>query len=111
MRPSCYIRSYPTNEAPIVISCHLGKVLRYDTVTKLGWSVSTRNHPISVIIESLLAEDWEADVDGEGRQVPPLEHEDDCVVCSFSICIIMCILILISSRIAFNGNMGISSRR
>ena len=64
-----------------LFSCHLGKVIRYDTVSKLGWSASARTHGIKVIIEKLLAEDWEPGDDGdEGQQVPALVEEDDCVV-------------------------------
>ena len=57
--------------------CHLGKVARYDTVTRFGWSVDLRNHPIKVAIESVLNEDWEP---SEGREVPLIEEEKDCVV-------------------------------
>jgi hypothetical protein len=52
--------------------------VRYDTVGKLGWSVDLRTHPIKVVIEQVLSEDWEAE---EGRQVPFGEPEaEDCVV-------------------------------
>ncbi len=60
--------------------CHLGKVLRYDTVSKLKWSVDIRSHPISVIIEKLLADDWPGD-DATGKGVPELIDEEECVVC------------------------------
>ena len=61
--------------------CHLGKVILYDTVSKLGWSASIRTHGIKVVIEKLLAEDWEPGEDGaEGQQVPAMVDEDDCVV-------------------------------
>jgi hypothetical protein len=56
-------------------------VIRYDTVSKLGWSASARTHGIKVVIERLLAEDWEPGDDGaEGQQVPALIEEDNCVV-------------------------------
>ncbi|EGN97866.1 hypothetical protein SERLA73DRAFT_182624 [Serpula lacrymans var. lacrymans S7.3] len=68
--------------------CHLGKVARYDTVTKLGWSVDIRTHGIKVVIERLLSEDWEPTGDdksngksGQNRTVPLLEEEKDCVDC------------------------------
>lgn len=65
-----------------LISCHNGNILRYDTVTKLGWSVSARTHGIQVIIDSLLSKDWESgDNDTDSRQVPAMVDEDDCIVC------------------------------
>lgn len=38
--------------------CHTGKTIRYDTVGRLGWSVDIRTHPIHVVVEQLLKEDW-----------------------------------------------------
>ncbi|GAA5821306.1 hypothetical protein JCM11251_004561 [Rhodosporidiobolus azoricus] len=38
--------------------CHTGKTILYDTVGRLHWSVDIRTHPIHVIIERLLVEDW-----------------------------------------------------
>ncbi|KAH7924667.1 alpha/beta-hydrolase [Leucogyrophana mollusca] len=67
--------------------CHLGKVARYDTVSKLQWSVDVRTHPIKVIIEKLLAEDWnwepanDTGINGTGRAVPMLVEEEDCMDC------------------------------
>ncbi|THH26746.1 hypothetical protein EUX98_g7438 [Antrodiella citrinella] len=62
--------------------CHLGKVIRYDTVTKLGWSVSTNSHSIMVVIDSLLSKDYDwSDGAGEKRAVPMAIEEDDCVDC------------------------------
>lgn len=58
--------------------CHGGQVLRYDTVTHMGWSVSVRYHPIKYVIDNVLAEDWEHGE--EGSSVPELVNEDDCVV-------------------------------
>jgi len=58
--------------------CHLGRVILYDTVTKLGWSVHVGNHPIKVIIEHLLQEDWDQE---NGLEVPIVGDEEDCVVC------------------------------
>lgn len=59
-------------------SCHLGKVIRYDTVSKMNWSVSVRTHPIKVVIESILQDDWDPK---NGREVPVAEEQTDCVVC------------------------------
>jgi putative lipase involved disintegration of autophagic bodies len=62
------------------LSCHLGKVARYDTVTKLGWKVDIRTHPVKVIIERLLNEDWHSlTADSIDREVPELVEENDCV--------------------------------
>jgi putative lipase involved disintegration of autophagic bodies len=56
--------------------CHLGKSIVYDTVTKWGWKTHLGNHPIAVIITSVLAEDWEED-----RPVPEAMAEVDCIDC------------------------------
>ena len=47
--------------------CHLGQVIQYDTVQKLGWSVDVRNHPIKVLLDKILSEngDWKDDFNGE----------------------------------------------
>ncbi|KAJ7573237.1 alpha/beta-hydrolase [Mycena floridula] len=37
--------------------CHLGKIIRYDTVGFLGWSSAIGNHLIKTVIAKLLAED------------------------------------------------------
>jgi putative lipase involved disintegration of autophagic bodies len=58
--------------------CHLGKVARYDTVSKLGWSVDSRTHGIKTVIDHILKEDWDPD---NGVSVPTPEEEADCVVC------------------------------
>lgn len=39
--------------------CHLGQVVLYDTVQKLGWSVHISNHGIKVVVDKLLADDSE----------------------------------------------------
>jgi putative lipase involved disintegration of autophagic bodies len=57
--------------------CHLGKVIVYDTVTKLGWSVNIANHAIKVVVEKILHEDWDKENEVE---VPALSYEEDCVV-------------------------------
>jgi putative lipase involved disintegration of autophagic bodies len=62
--------------------CHLGRVLRYDTVTHSNWTVDIRTHGIAVIVERLLAEDWDPAVNGgQGREVPEFYDEEDCVDC------------------------------
>ncbi|BGP38637.1 Putative lipase atg15 [Rhodotorula kratochvilovae] len=38
--------------------CHTGKTIRYDTVGRLGWSVDVRTHPIHIVVEQLLKDDW-----------------------------------------------------
>jgi hypothetical protein len=64
-------------------------VIRYDTVSKLGWSASSRTHGIKVVIEKLLADDWEPGEDGaEGQEVPAMVEEDDCVVRLCLVCIL-----------------------
>lgn len=61
-------------------------MIRYDTVSKLGWSVDIRTHGIRVVIEKLLSTDWdEGDNDDDGksgnsRAVPGMIDEEDCVV-------------------------------
>ena len=59
--------------------CHLGRRRLYDTVTRYGWSVDVRTHRLAVVIDRLLAEDW--DKPGEdgspGREVPELTWDDE----------------------------------
>lgn len=48
--------------------CHLGQVIRLDTVSKLGWSVDVRNHGIKFVIDHLLGpnSEWpDSEPDGE----------------------------------------------
>ncbi|KAK7691229.1 hypothetical protein QCA50_006332 [Cerrena zonata] len=63
--------------------CHLGKVIRYDTVTHLKWSVHIGNHGIAVVIDHLLSKEWAHDnvEGGENRTVPALTEEEGCVDC------------------------------
>lgn len=67
-------------------SCHMGNSIIYDTVTKWNWSVDVRMHPIKVIINELLAVDWDIppkDATGSSvnvTAVPMAKPEDDCVV-------------------------------
>lgn len=67
--------------------CHLGQVIRYDTVTKLGWSANIIHHGIQAVIDGVLSRDdidW-SDEDGKNRTVPALTTEDDCVVCNMRV--------------------------
>jgi putative lipase involved disintegration of autophagic bodies len=50
----CYIGGFALESR-----CHLGQVILYDTVRKLGWSVDARTHGIKVIVDRLLADDSE----------------------------------------------------
>ncbi|KAG1731183.1 Alpha/Beta hydrolase protein [Suillus paluster] len=70
---SCGIAGYAMET-----QCHLGKVIRYDTVAHLGWSVDVRTHSIVQIIDRLLGEDWTQE---EGRTVPEAKADEDCVDC------------------------------
>ncbi|TFK63120.1 alpha/beta-hydrolase [Pluteus cervinus] len=58
--------------------CHLGKAIRYDTITKLGWGANVQYHGILQIIEKLLKEDWDPE---NGIAVPVAAEEVDCVDC------------------------------
>ena len=53
--------------------CHLGKIIRYDTMGRFGWSSNVANHGIKVVIDNVLGDEtWE---------VPePVKEEDDCWV-------------------------------
>lgn len=57
--------------------CHLGRIIRYDTVSKLKWGVDIRTHGIAVVVEKLLSTDWE---DAEEGGVPGFYEETDCSV-------------------------------
>ncbi|KAJ8494972.1 hypothetical protein ONZ51_g1967 [Trametes cubensis] len=62
--------------------CHLGQVIRYDTVSKLGWSANVVHHGIQALIDGVLAkEDLDWGDDGKMRSVPAITTEDDCVDC------------------------------
>lgn len=55
--------------------CHLGQVIRLDTVQKLGWSVDVRTHGIKAVIDRLLGpnSEWPFDDDekgGDGGDTP-----------------------------------------
>jgi len=57
----------------------LGKIIRYDTVGKLGWHSTIPNHSINVVVDSLLDVDWDPE---NGREVPELQDEsEDCIDC------------------------------
>lgn len=57
-------------------------MIRYDTVTKFGWSVSASTHGIQYVIDHVLASDWEQGngTEGSGKPVPDETDEHDCVV-------------------------------
>lgn len=61
--------------------CHLGKTIVYDTVSRLGWHVDVRKHPIKELVLNVL--DLEGpwpDGQGKDREVPMPREEADCVV-------------------------------
>jgi len=60
--------------------CHLGNIIEYDTVTNLSWSVNVRTHAIAQLIDKVLAQPW-PEAEEQGREVPPLKRQDDCVDC------------------------------
>ncbi|CAK5271096.1 unnamed protein product [Mycena citricolor] len=70
---SCAIGGYALES-----KCHQGKRILYDTVTKRGWSVDSRQHGIAFIVEKLLNEDWDAEA---GLEVPEIDEQTDCVDC------------------------------
>ena len=87
----------------------MGQVIRYDTVSKKRWSVDIRTHGIAVIIEKLLAEDWEDDDAGDNTQkggVPPLVEEDDCVVSDISLNAMIFADLMLYSQDCFNWEFG-----
>ncbi|KAJ8508738.1 hypothetical protein ONZ45_g9023 [Pleurotus djamor] len=64
--------------------CHQGKVILFDTVTDLGWSVDSRTHGIVVVIDKVLSTSWWQDKHSEdegGREVPEAKEQSDCVDC------------------------------
>jgi lipase ATG15 len=63
---SCAIAGYAMESR-----CHLGKIIKYDTVSKLNWSVDIRTHSIRNVVEHILSKDW---------PVPEAKEEVDCVV-------------------------------
>lgn len=87
---SLLFRSFcQTNGSVCVFTrCHLGNVIRYDTVSKFGWGVDVRTHGIQFIVDKLLSTDWDIGEGGDdgkngGREpkaVPDFFLEEDCVV-------------------------------
>jgi len=71
---SCAIAGYAMETR-----CHLGRKRVYDTVSRYGWSVDVRTHRIGIIIDKLLAEDWDkpGDDGSPGREVPELTQDDE----------------------------------
>ncbi len=68
--------------------CHLGEVIRYDTVGELGWSVSLRTHVIEVVMHQVLELDWQnvtsaAEAVPERRKAADVEGEDGICTVSF----------------------------
>ncbi|KXN87029.1 Putative lipase ATG15 [Leucoagaricus sp. SymC.cos] len=49
--------------------CHLGEVIRYDTVSDLKWGVSLSNHPIKVVIDYILSAEWKGKGTSHGDEV------------------------------------------
>ncbi len=63
--------------------CHLGRVIRYDAISKLGWSANIVHHGIQALIDGILAkEDLDWGEEGAPRSVPAFSSEEDCVVSS-----------------------------
>jgi len=60
--------------------CHLGQVIKYDTVSK-GWAVDSRTHGIVVVIEKILSQDWGTTEGESGHIVPEPADEEDCIDC------------------------------
>jgi len=50
--------------------CHNGRVILYDTVQKLGWSVDIRNHGIKLVVDRLLSDDsdWKDEFNGDNEE-------------------------------------------
>ncbi|KAJ7290332.1 Alpha/Beta hydrolase protein [Mycena rebaudengoi] len=58
--------------------CHLGQRVLFDTVSKRGWSVDSRQHGIQFVIDKVLNEDWDPE---NGLEVPAVDEQTDCVDC------------------------------
>ncbi len=90
--------------------CHLGQVIRYDTVTKLGWSANVIHHGIQALIDGVLSRDdidW-GDSVGKNQTVPALTTEEDCVVGVASLRQLgWCSVVLTYYRTASTGNSAI----
>jgi putative lipase involved disintegration of autophagic bodies len=67
--------SYPYQY--LVLRCHLGKSVVFDTIGKMGWSADIRTHPIKTVIERILSQDWDA---ANNLAVPVAKQEADCQV-------------------------------
>ena len=63
--------------------CHLGQSIVYDAVTRLGWQVDVRKHPIKELVLNVLdlQGPWPDVQGGAEREVPIPRKEVDCVVC------------------------------
>jgi len=54
--------------------------MRYDTVSKMNWTVDIRTHSIVTIASQLLADDWEVLTKGADKgSVPPFGGEENCM--------------------------------
>ncbi|KAF4597097.1 hypothetical protein EYR40_007547 [Pleurotus pulmonarius] len=88
VRSLCAIGGYAMES-----KCHMGTIVKYDTITDLGWSADSRTHGILVIIERLLGTDWWREKHGDAsegetsdgrakdREVPAPTLDEDCVDC------------------------------
>lgn len=87
----------------LLLRCHLGQVVKYDTVSKLGWSVTVRSHSIEVVINDILNKPWETTPEGAViREVPPAQEEVDCIVRVFFV-LFSNILVLMSYVMCIAG--------
>jgi putative lipase involved disintegration of autophagic bodies len=73
--------------------CHLGKVIVYDTITKFGWSLRLKHHPIAVMIGQILSENWESELGG--RQVPEPVAQSDCIVSIYTMLVVIGLIFMI----------------
>lgn len=68
--------------------CHLGEVIKYDTVGVLKWGVSITTHTIKVVVEQVLSAQWKDDNGTVTDKVPTARRAVDvegqdgvCTVC------------------------------
>lgn len=96
--------------------CHLGEVIRYDTVGILGWGVSLQTHPIKVVLEQVLGTEWKGDDDSgavpKAKKAVEVEGEDGiCVVCPLLIGAAIPGLMVYHRRIVTTGSSETSRTR
>ena len=81
----CFMRlrvvssDYDGRADSLIVRCHLGKVIEYDTVSNLSWPADVRTHAILNVIDKVLSQPWAA-AEEVGREVPEPRVQDDCVV-------------------------------